>query len=292
MGPATSTSTIPQFCYNYVKHQNLLGVRVTRSDLKDALHQQYKTAPWLFGTSNNGNDPASWVSSVHPTFRSMYSRMKNGTGGQLGLDSFLRVVTVDGVDYVFDKEDTYMKAHLGQTFRQQVEGVDIHQVDIHTTLQFKICSVGVYAGYKIFVPYKNRNIKIENGLSIGKVFSDDLVDDFVGMSNITREIDVLFLEDLDGVYKVVRAFEVENSTGVITGIGRMKALDCVGVIVSPHQHYKDKFDSYLEESFKEMKGKLVYRSSKEVFKFAESVEEYQGDAFSLDEIRVMIPKKF
>jgi hypothetical protein len=71
----------------------------------------------------------------------------------------------------------------------------------------------------------------------------------------------------------------------------MKALDCTGVIVSPHQQYKDKFDSYLEESFKEMKGKLLYRSSKEVFKFSEDVEEFKGDAFDIKEIRNLIPKK-
>jgi len=82
MGPATSTSTIPQFCVQYVKHQNSLGNKVTRSDLKNALKQQHKTAPWLFGSSRNGNEPSSWESSVHPSFRSMYSRMRNGTGGQ------------------------------------------------------------------------------------------------------------------------------------------------------------------------------------------------------------------
>ena len=82
MGPSTSTSTIPQFCIQYVKHQNSLANKVTRSDLKNALKQQHETAPWLFGSSKNGTEPPSWKSSVHPTFRSMYSRMKNGTGGQ------------------------------------------------------------------------------------------------------------------------------------------------------------------------------------------------------------------
>ena len=59
MGPSTSTSTIPQFCIQYVKYQNSLANKVTRSDLKNALKQQHKTAPWLFGSSKNGNEPAS-----------------------------------------------------------------------------------------------------------------------------------------------------------------------------------------------------------------------------------------
>lgn len=292
MAPTTSTSTIPQFCYNYVKHQNSLGKRVTRSDLKEALYQQYKTAPWLFGTSNSGNEPASWVSSVHPTFRSMYSRMKNGTGGQLGLDIHLKVLTVDGVDYLFDKEDTYLKADLGRTFRQQLEGGEIAIIDIHTTLQFKVCSVGVAAGYKLFVPWKNRNVKIDNGMTIGNVFGDHLVEDFIGMTNITREIDVIFLEQTVDGFLPVRQFEIENSTGVISGIGRMLGLDCKGVIVSPHQQYKDKFEQYIQGPFKDKKDQLVFRTSKGIFKFAESVEEFQNDAFDPSEIRKMIPNKF
>jgi hypothetical protein len=47
----------------------------------------------------------------------------------------------------------------------------------------------------------------------------------------------------------------------------------------------------MEESFKEMKGHVCYKSSKEVFKFAESVEEYQEDVFSQNEIQQLILKK-
>jgi hypothetical protein len=71
----------------------------------------------------------------------------------------------------------------------------------------------------------------------------------------------------------------------------MKALDCHGVIVSPHQQYKDKFDKYMEESFKEMKGLVTYKSSRNVFRFSESVEEFQDDAFSKEEIKELIIKK-
>jgi hypothetical protein len=291
MGPAKSTSTIPQFCIQYVKYQNTLAVRVTRSDLKNALMQQHKTAPWLFGTSNNGNEPSSWVSSVYPTFRSMYSRMKNGTGGQHGMEDDLKVVVVDGVDYIFDKEDTFLKAQLGLTFKQQVEGVDKEPVDIHTLLQFNLTSVGVAAGLKVFIPFKNRNIKIENGMTINSVFGEHLVDDFIGMSDITREIDVIFLEETEDGFVPYRSYEVENSTGVITGIGRMKALSCHGVIVSPHKQYKEKFEKYMKESFTEMKGKLTYKSSSEIFKFSETVEEYSGDGLDMGEIKSLILKK-
>ena len=291
MGPSTSTSTIPNFCIQYVKYQNSLGIKVTRGDLKNALKQQHETAPWLFGSSKNGNEPASWDSSVHPTFRSMYSRMKNGTGGQAGMEVFLKVIEVDGVDYVFDLEDTYLKADIGRAFKQCYDGEDIKPTDIHTTLQYKICSVGVAAGYKLFVPFKNRNLKIDNGSSIQLSFGAHIVDDFIGKTDITREIDVILLEETPNGFKPIRTYEVENSTGVVSGISRIKALDCNGVIVSPHQQYKDKFEKYMEESFKEMKGRVSYKSSRDIFKLSESVEEFQEDAFSQEEIKILIHKK-
>ena len=51
---------------------------------------------------------------------------------------------------------------------------------------------------------------------------------------------------------------------------------------------KDKFEKYMEESFKEMKNRISYKSSKDVFKFAESVEEFQEDAFSQEEIKKLV----
>jgi hypothetical protein len=292
MGPASSTSTIPQFCINYIKHQNSLGIKVTRSDLKNALKQQLETAPWLFGTSRGGTEPASWHSSVYPTFRSMYSRMKKGTGGSAGLEGYLRVIVFDGIDYIFDLDDTYLKATLGRTFKQQFEGEEIKPTDIHTTLQYKICSVAVAGGYKIFVPFKNRNVKIENGLTINSSFGENMVDNFIGMTNITREIDVIILEEKEDGFYPVRSYEVENSTGVVSGISRMMALNCHGVIVSPHKQYKEKFESYMKESFKDIKNKVSYKSSREIFKLAETIEEYQYETTDLDEIKILINEKF
>jgi hypothetical protein len=40
-----------------------------------------------------------------------------------------------------------------------------------------------------------------------------------------------------------------------------------------------------------MKGKIIYKSSKEVFKFAEAIEEYSGDGLDIDEIKTLISKK-
>ena len=292
MGPASSTSTIPQFCINYVKHQNSLGIKVTKSDLKNALKQQLETAPWLFGTSRDKTEPASWYSSVYPTFRSMYSKMKNGSGGTHGLETHLKVIVFDGVDYVFDLDDTYLKAELGRTFKQQFEGEEIKLTDIHTTLQYKICSVAVAAGYKIFVPFKNRNVKIENGLTINSSFGGSMVDNFNGMTTITREIDVIILEEKENGFFPIRAYEVENSTGVVSGISRMMALDCHGVIVSPHKQYKEKFETYMKESFKEIKNKVLYKSSREIFKLAELVEEVQYESDYEQKIKILIDEKF
>jgi hypothetical protein len=47
----------------------------------------------------------------------------------------------------------------------------------------------------------------------------------------------------------------------------------------------------MEESFKEMKGRVSYKSSRDIFKLSESVEEFQEDAFSQEEIKILIHKK-
>jgi hypothetical protein len=47
----------------------------------------------------------------------------------------------------------------------------------------------------------------------------------------------------------------------------------------------------MKESFTEMKGKLSYKSSSEILKFAETVEEFGGDGLDSVEIKKLISKK-
>ena len=127
-------------------------------------------------------------------------------------------------------------------------------------------------------------------MTIAQVFTDDLVDDFEGMTKITKEIDVIFLDEQDGKLIPVRSYEVENSTNVISGVGRMLALKCVGVIVDTQNQYKEKFDMYIKESFSDKKNSLVYRKSSEIYKLSEAFGEYE-DAFDKNEMQKMISDK-
>jgi len=288
MGPQSATKTIPEFCINWVKHQLSQGKLVTRNQMKNALKSHFENCPWLYGTNKDGNTP-SW-GSVAGTFRSMYAAMKNGSGGAKALVGYLYVVSNEGVDYVFDTEHTYEKAQIGMSFREVHYGQEIKIIDQHTESQFRLCSIAEAAGYKVYVPHSNRNKKTSNGMTVSQVFDSVLVDDFKGYSSITKEIDVIFLDELDGNLIPVRSYEVENSTGAVTGISRMLALDCPGVVVDTKNQYKDKFNMYVNESFSNSKDSLIYRKGSEVFKFSESIDEYE-EAFDMTEIRNLIPKK-
>lgn len=290
MGPASSTHTIPSFCINWVKHQLAVGNTVTRSQLKNALKNHFENCPWQYGTTKEGTQ-ASWE-SVDGTFRSMFAAMKNNSGGAKALVGFLKVVNVDGVDYIFDTENTFEKAQLGLSLKRQYEGEDQKYLDIHTETQFNLCAIAKSAGYKIFVPFKNRNSKTSTGFTIAQVFSEQLVENFVGMTSISREIDVIFLEEKEGSLLPVRTYEIENSTGVISGFGRIKSLPVHGVVVDTTGKYKTKYDNYLNESFTELKDKVKYATSKDVFKLSEMLEDLEDDkVLDNEEVKKLILKK-
>lgn len=290
MGPSTSTKAIPEFVINYVKFQNSSGNIVTRTDIKNALKQILNQTPWMFGTSNNGKESASWEKSIYPTFRSMYSRAKNGTGGAKGLEE-LKIITRDGVDYIFHV-DTFLMSSIGFNLSEIYGGGEQKVAkDPHTTLQFLLCRIGRLAGYKVFVPNNNRNAnKADNGLTIGAEFADCLVNDFIGYNDVTRQIDVIFLEEIEGKCIPIKSFEVENSTNVVTGLTRIKALNVSGCIVSTQKSYKNIFDKQLEHTFTELKDKVKYIDGAKVFKISEDFEEYE-DSFSIDEIKEYINNK-
>jgi|688.fasta_scaffold00190_39 hypothetical protein len=290
MGISSSTKTIPEFVLNYIKFQNSIGNIITRTDIKNALRQALNQMPWMFGTSNNGSDVASWESSIYPTFRSMYSRAKNGSGGSKGLED-IKIITKDGIDYVFHI-DTFLMSSIGFNLGEIYGGgQEKISKDPHTTLQFMLCSIGRKAGYKLFVPNNNRtSFKADNGLTIGGEFSNDLVDDFIGYNDITRQIDVIFLEKTENGYLPIRSFEVENSTSVVTGLTRIKSLGVNGCIISTQKSYKNIFDKQLEHTFTELQGKVKYIEGSRIFKMSEDFEEYEK-SFSEEEIREHINTK-
>jgi hypothetical protein len=96
-----------------------MGLIPTRDDLKNSLKKAWELTPWQFGFSNDKMTPADWESSVYPTFRSMYAKAKNDSGGQKGLEE-LTIITHDGVDKVFHTK-TWLKYSAGANFKQVEE---------------------------------------------------------------------------------------------------------------------------------------------------------------------------
>jgi hypothetical protein len=141
------------------------------------------------------------------------------------------------------------------------------------------------------VPNNNRtSCKSDNGLTIGSEFSNELVDDFIGYNSVTKEIDVIFLKETKDGFLPVKSFEVENSTGVVSGLTRIKALGVDGCIVSTQRSYKNIFDKQLEHTFKELKNIVKYIEGSKIFKMSEDFEEYEN-SFSKDEILEQIKTK-
>jgi len=269
MAPSSSTKTIPSFVVSFVKHQHSLGVVPTRDDLKNSLKRAWEITPWQFGFSNDKMTPADWESSVYPTFRSMYARAKNNSGGQKGLED-LTIVTCDGIDRVFHTK-TWLKYCAGANFKQIEDEVEEVKGRTHTFLENSICEIGKIAGYKLYLPNKDKNEKMHDNLTIHEKYSDLIVNSFEGMNNLTKEIDVIFIEEKDGKNIPVKAFEVENSTSVVKGIVRLKSLGVEGTIVSTKKSYKKIFDDSMENAFSDLKEKIKYIDSKQLLKYQKNI---------------------
>lgn len=288
MGPSTSTKSIPDFIINYVKYQHIQGVIPKREDIKLALKQQWELTPYVFGSSNDGMTTSDWESSVYPTFRSMYAKAKNNSGGQKGLEE-LTIVTIDGIDMVFHTP-TWLKHSAGASLKEMT-GTKLETIkDIHTTAQFTLCNIGRRANCKIYVPNSDRNLKSDNGLTVAKEFSDILVNDFIGYNNLTKEIDVIFLEERNDSYYPLKAFEVENSTAVVKGLTRLKSLGVDGTIVSTQKSYKKIFDDSMENAFAELKGKIKYAEFSKIVRFSDTITDFES-SLTFNEIIQEIYKK-
>jgi hypothetical protein len=289
MGPSSSTKSIPETVINFVIWQNSIGIVPTRTDVQNHLKKNWELNPFHYGLSNEGNTYSNWESSVYPTFRSMYARAKNNSGGIKGLENQISIVTVDDVDFVYHVP-TWLKYSAGASIMVNTNSEGEQLKDIHTTLQFKLCKIGKHAGYKIYVPNSDRNKRADNGLKIYNEFGNELVNEFIGFSNHTKEIDVIFLTETNLGYQPIKAFEVENSTGVVKGLLRLKSLGVDGTIVSTQKSYRKIFDDSMNEGFSDIKEKIKYVEYGKIIRFAESIDELES-SLSEDEIILEMNKK-
>lgn len=90
MKNVSSTQSIVINVVTYVKLKNTQGIIPTQRSVTQYLKSVYEQNPFLFGN-------ASWK-SVSGTFRSMISKAKNNTNSNTGLERFIRVVDVGGLN--------------------------------------------------------------------------------------------------------------------------------------------------------------------------------------------------
>jgi hypothetical protein len=162
--------------------------------------------------------------------------------------------------------------------------------NIHTTLQYELCGLGVLSGYKIYVPNADRNKKIKNEQTIGEDYKENLVDSFNQRNNRSGFIDCLWVDN-DG--NVVTAFEVENSTGVDSGMSRMSSLQNIVpcYIVGTQDSYVKKFNELKETSYKNSNFNFVYLDNKKISREFNAISEH-SDAYDYTEVRNRLTKKF
>ena len=94
--------------------------------------------------------------------------------------------------------------------------------NLHSILQGRLLEIGNYRGYYTFCPDKSKrfNNKILAEISSLKVCPDMQFSDY----DLLRKIDVLWFKEKGSNLIPEKAFEVELSTGIWSGVGRMMTL--------------------------------------------------------------------
>lgn len=91
-------------------------------------------------------------------------------------------------------------------------------------IQAKICHIGEQLGFKIWIPKNDRNGVLRNWAPKAGTLLDELNVNLSGPALKTvKNIDVLWIET-GFVHNIVRAFEVEHTTSIFSGILRMADL--------------------------------------------------------------------
>lgn len=300
----TSTETLKRHMELeiYVRSQN--GEYTSDSHLKKLITKTYEANPYEYGLNKEKNGPSE-LGVIQGSRRSGLTYVRRKQDGDKVASGTLKYMdSVVNLKYITDDitgEHYYYIDGILQSAQLRIQNdpeyvttfkvKDVKRVEnLHTTLQYELCDLGVNAGYNVFVPMSDRNKSVKNGQTIGEDFKDNLVDKFNGMNTRSDDIDCLWIDN-DG--NVVRAFEVENSTGVDSGLSRMSSLsnDVLCYIVGTKDIYAQKFTELMETSYKESTMKFTYLNHKQVSREYNSINEHL-DAYDYKEVRVRLNKKF
>lgn len=168
-------------------------------------------------------------------------------------------------------------AEIGpQTFTQEPE------ID-HGIAQGMLVTLGKIYGYETYAPPRDQTIRIFQGKPLSDfVTVSDCTNIFSGSQNLPkiREIDALwFDEDDDGLFPTY-AFEVEETTGVKSGLDRLLKIPrrylASLYIIAPSTKEKELFDRYVNQTpFRGFKDRFSFRYYQELEEFYNlAVEHY------------------
>jgi hypothetical protein len=300
----TSTEALKQIMGMQITIRSKNGEYTSDSFLKQIVDKQYSAFPEYFGMNKNQTGPSD-LSTIQGTRRSGLTWVRKIQDKQpIGKGVLNYMKDIKGLRYITDpttNENYYYIdgiLQIAQLSRQNdPDFIPSYKTDvvnrvenIHTTLQYELCGLGGLGGYKIYVPNADRNKTIKNGQTINEDFKGYLVESFNQMNSRSDDIDCLWV---DGENNVVKAFEVENSTGVDSGMSRMASLQiqvpCY--IVGTQDNYSKKFMELKETSYKHSNIDFIYLDNKKVSREYNSINEH-SDAYDFIEVRSRLEKKF
>ena len=162
-----------------------------------------------------------------------------------------------------------------QTFTEEPE------ID-HGIAQGMLVTLGKIYGYETYVPPCDQTIRKFQGMPLSDFITvGDCTNIFLGSRNLrkVREIDVLwFDEDDDGLFPKY-AFEVEETTGVKSGLDRLLKIPqrylVSFYIIAPSSKENELFQRYINQTpFRSFKDRFEFRYYKELEKIYNLALEY------------------
>jgi len=141
----------------------------------------------------------------------------------------------------------------------------------HGIAQGMLVTLGKIYGYETYAPPHDQTIRKFQGKSLGDyVTVSDCTDIFRGpnLAKI-REIDTLWFDEDDYGLFPIYAFEVEETTGVKSGLDRLlkipRRFPTLFYIIGPSEKEKVLFNQYVNQTpFRDFKDKFLFRFYKEL----------------------------
>lgn len=299
----TSTNALKQLMETHITINSKNGKFTSDSFLKRTIDKLYDTFPYYFGMNKNQTAPSD-LSTIQGTRRSGLTWVRKNQDKQpIGKGVLNYMKDIPNLKYITDQstgEHYYYIDGVLQIAQLNIQNdpdfqptygkETVNRVEnIHTTIQYELCALGIWSGYKVYVPNSDRNKVVKDNQTINEDFGKFIVNTFNQMNSRSDDIDCLWIDD-DG--NVVKAFEVENSTGVDSGMSRMSSLliNIPCYIVGTQDSYVRKFEELIETSYKNSTTNFIYVDNKKISREYNSINEHI-DAYDCNEVRQKLEKK-